>query len=225
MSVSQDNSASVTDLAPRDHVKRVARLLIAERGVRDVSVREIAQAASHRNLGVVAYYFGTKDKLIAEILTDGAERIEAMRAVHLDALEQAGGPATIAEAVGAIVRPSAAFSETDTVHGEGFNRFLFQLSMNNGSLIDRTLAGRWNLGYQRSLSHLRRLTPHLTMAEQNRRFLFLGSYVSSLLASREAVLADREREHRMWRSDETLEDIIRTAAALVTAPSGSSNTP
>ena len=225
MSVSQDNSASVTDLAPRDHLKRVARLLIAERGVRDVSVREIAQAASHRNLGVVAYYFGTKDKLIAEILTDGAERIEALRAVHLDALEQGGGPTTIEAAVGAIVRPSAAFSETDTVHGEGFNRFLFQLSMNNGSLIDRTLAGRWNLGYQRSLSHLRRLTPHLTTAEQNRRFLFLGSYVSSLLASREAVLADREREHRMWRSDETLEDIIRTAAALVTAPSGSASKP
>lgn len=218
MTSSQEKSAGRSELAPRDQIKRVARLLIAERGVRNVSVREIAQCANQRNLGVVAYYFGAKDKLIAEILTDGAERIEALRTVHLDRLEAVGGPASVEDAVGAIVLPSAIFSETDQAYGEGFNRFLLQLSLSNASLIDDTLEGRWNLAYQRSLSHLRRHTPHLSAAQQNRRFLFLGAYVSSMLASRETVLADQGREHRMWRSDETLKDIIRTASAIVTAP-------
>jgi AcrR family transcriptional regulator len=218
MTTSQAPSEAPGALSPRILIKRTARLLIAERGVRDVSVREIAQAANQRNLGVVAYYFGTKDKLIAEILTDGAERIEALRNAHLDQLEAKGGPETIEEAIAAIIIPSATFSDEDLVYGRAFNRFLLQLSLNNSGFIDETLAGRWNLGYQRCLAHLRRLTPELGKAEQSRRFLFMGTYVGAVLASREAAIADADREHRMWRSKETLDDIVRTTAAMMAAP-------
>lgn len=217
MAISQEVSEGGGETAPRLLIKRTARRLIAERGARNVSVREIALAAHQRNLGVVAYYFGTKDALIAEILTDGAERIEALRTAHLDALEAKGGPTSVLEAVEAIVAPSAAFSDNDPVYGEAFNRFLLQLSLSSEALIDRTLAGRWNAGYQRCLAHLRTLTPGLTRSEQGRRFLFLGSYLAGVLAAREAAMADADREHRMWRSRETLDDIVRTAAALITA--------
>lgn len=216
----QDDSNPRADNGPRTQIKRAARLLFAERGLRDVTVREIAKAAGQRNLGAVAYYFGAKDRLIAEILTDGAERIEALRRAHLQSLEADGGPHTVEAAVAAIVRPSATFSDSDPIYGSGFNRFLTQLSLNNRTFIDQTLEGRWNGGYQRCLSHLRRLTPQLSAADQSRRFLFLGSYIGGLLASRETVLADTEREHRTWRAAETLDDIIRTAAAILTAPSG-----
>ena len=66
-------------------IKQVARRLFAERGVHDVSVREIAHAARQKNLGVVAYYFTTKDGLIREILIDGAERIEDRRRMSFGA--------------------------------------------------------------------------------------------------------------------------------------------
>lgn len=203
---------------PRVKLKQAARRLIAEHGVSNVSVRQIGQAAGQKNRGVVAYYFGTKDNLISEILIDGASRIEAQRRAYLDALEAEGGPSTLIEAVEAIVMPSAEFSE-DEVQGRYFNRFLLQLSFNNSELIDRTLEDGWNVGYQRCLSHLRRLMPDKTRAEQNRRFLFLGSYLSGLLAQREAMLADPARAHPTWRSKETLRDIIQTAAAILEAPS------
>ncbi|MEZ5553511.1 MAG: TetR/AcrR family transcriptional regulator [Pseudomonadales bacterium] len=202
----------------KPHIKRVARYLFAERGVHDVSVREIAQAAGQRNLGVVAYYFGTKEQLIREILIDGAERIEARREEHLRGLEENGGPHSVRCVVEAIVLPSARFAEQDEVYGSCFNRFLAQLSFTSADLIDRTLEGRWNRGYQRCLGHLRRLLPDLTRAEQNRRFLFLGSYISTLLAQREFMLADPDRDHPTWRSKTTLDDIVRTATALLTAP-------
>jgi AcrR family transcriptional regulator len=202
----------------RQQLKRVARELIAERGLRNVSVREIALAANQRNLGVVAYYFGTKENLVREILIDGAERIEALRETYLRELESAGGPGSVGEAVAAIVLPSARFSETDELYGSYFNRFLAQLSFSNPELIDDTLEGRWNRGYQRCLTHLRRLLPHLSRAEQGRRFVFLGSYVGALLAQREHMLADGARTHPTWRADATLDDIVRTATALVQAP-------
>jgi len=57
--------------------------------------------------------------------------------------------------------------------------------------------------------------PQLTRAEQSRRFVFLHAYAGAVLAAREAALADAQHEHRMWRTGETLEDIIRTAASLL----------
>lgn len=219
MPSSQSVSPERADAPLAHELKRVARLLIAERGLRNVTVREIAAAAGQRNLGIVAYYFGTKDRLIRDILIEGAARIEARRGEHLAALEAGGGPATVREAVGAIVSPAAAFSDEDQLHGTGFNRFLLQLSLSDSRLIDETLAGKGNQNYQRCLAHLRRLTPHLSTAQQNRRFLFLGSYVSGLLAARETILADSAANHPTWRSAETLDDIVATAAAILEAQS------
>ena len=215
-----NDSPPNSDGEPRRTLKRVARRLIAEHGVRDVSVRQIAKEAGQKNMGAVAYYFGTKDKLISEILIDGASRIEEQRRKHLDELEARGGPHSMTEAVEAIVLPSAEFSDHDQEYGSFFNRFLMQLSHNKTDLIDRTLEGRWNRGYQRCLKHLRRSMDHLSPAEQNRRFLFLGAYLSSLLAQRETMLADRTHSHPTWRSSATLQDIIQTATAILKAPRG-----
>lgn len=198
-------------------IKQVARRLFAERGIHDVSVREIAQAANQRNLGVVAYYFTTKENLIREILIDGAERIEARRHAYLKELEAAGGPKTVEEAVAAIILPSARFAEEDAEYGSFFNRYLHQLALCGSDLIDRTLEGRWNTGYQQCLKDLRQMLPHLTKAEQNRRFVFMGAYIGALLAQRELMLADTTGHHPTWHSKETLDDLVRTTAALLKA--------
>lgn len=217
MEVNSSLSPPGADSEPRRTLKQVARRLIAERGVRSVSVRQIGEAAGQKNRGVVAYYFGTKENLLSEILIDGAQRIEARRQAYLDAMEAEGGPGTITEAVRAIVLPSAGFSE-DEENGKYFNRFLLQLSFSDPELIDRTLEDGWNTGYQRCLRHLRRLMSNRTRSEQSRRFVFLGTYLGALLAQREALLDDPAGTHPSWRADATLEDIIRTAAAILEAP-------
>lgn len=215
--IADDALPSAGDSETRRRLKRVARRLFAERGVREVTVREIAREAGQRNQGAVAYHFGSKEALIVELLIDGAARIEARRREYLDRLEEAGGPATVEEAVAAIVIPSAAFSDEDEEYGAWFNGFLLQLSAGDTDFVDRHLAGRWNSGYQRCLQHLRRLMPAQSRAVQNRRFVFLASYVGGLLAQREAKFADGKR-HPTWRARATLDDIVRTAAALLSAP-------
>jgi AcrR family transcriptional regulator len=200
----------------RRKLKRAARRLFAERGIREVTVREIAREAGQRNQGAVAYHFGTKEALVTELLIDGAARIEARRRLFLTELEARGGPQTVEQVVAAIVVPSAAFSDEDDEYGAYFNRFLLQLGAVDSSFVDRALEGRWNEGYQRCLTHLRRLMPDFPPRVQNRRFVFLGNYVSGLLAQREAKMVDGLR-HPTWRARDTLDDIIVTAAALVAA--------
>jgi len=217
MGVNQPAASAARDSATRRALKQTARRLFAERGIREVTVREIAREAGQRNQGAVAYHFATKDALVAELLIDGAERIEARRGALLARLEADGGPVSIREAVRAIVVPSAAFADEDDEHGSFFNRFLLRLSMHEPGFVDRTLAGRYNVGYQRCLAHLRRLMPTIPREAQNRRFIFLGSYLASLLAQREAILADTQSEHPHWRSEKTMEDLIATAAALLEA--------
>ena len=216
--------SNVVPLAPpadsetRRALKRVARRLIAERGARSVTVREIAEAAGQRNRGAVAYYFGSKERLLAEILIDGAERIDARRALMLAAMEAEGGPRDVAEAVAAIVIPSAELSVADAEHGAFYNGFLLQVSTSDPAFVDRTLEGHGNQTYQRCLEHLRVLMSVRERPVQNRRFVFLGLYVSALLAQREAMFADRLIHHPTWRSDDMLHDMVRTAAALLDAP-------
>ncbi|MES2032881.1 MAG: TetR family transcriptional regulator [Pseudomonadota bacterium] len=202
----------------RRRVKQAAGRLFAERGLKEVTVREIALAAGQKNLGVVAYYFSTKEALIREILIDGAMLIEARRLAHLEVMEAAGGPATVLEVVEAIVLPCVDLVAYDEAGATFFNRFLLQLSLGAEGLIDTTLEGRLNTGYQRCLQHLRGLMPDMPLAAKNRRFVFLAAYVGSLLAQREAMMADAGRSHDTWRSSATLADIVRTASALIEAP-------
>jgi AcrR family transcriptional regulator len=203
---------------PRHRIKVVARRLFADRGIRDVTIREIAREAGQKNVGVVGYYFGNKEGLVAEILVDAARLIEARRNAHLDRLEAEGGPRTVREAVEALVLPSVQFGADDAEHGEGFNRFLLHLSQSDPGFIDRTLEGRWNVGYQRCLTHMRRLMPDMPPTAKNRRFVFVGAYVSALLAVREAMMDDPARGHPGWGSDATLQDIVQTTTAILDAP-------
>lgn len=212
-----DGGLRTADGDTRRTLKRTARRLFAQRGIGEVTVREIAREAGQRNQGAVAYHFGTKEALVTEILTDGAARIEARRHRFLGQLEAAGGPAALREAVAAIVIPSAAFSDEDEEYGAWFNRFLLQLGAHDPQFVDRALEGRWNQGYQRCLAHLRRLLPGCPRRVQNRRFVFLGAYVSALLAQREARMIDGLR-HPTWRARATLDDIVLTAAAMLEAP-------
>jgi AcrR family transcriptional regulator len=213
------SSESATDKPlVKTEIKRAARRLFAEHGIADVTVRQIARAAGQRNLGVVGYYFGTKENLVKAVLVDGAMVIERIRNATLDDLESRQRPPTIREVVEAMIYPSIEHG-ADEPGGVGyFDRFMLDLSLNHPSLIAEGLQGKWNEGYQRCLQHLRDLMTDLEPSEKNRRFIFLGSYISSILALRETILSDTSRQHLTWQSPSTLNDIVTTAVAILTAP-------
>ncbi len=199
-----------------EHLKAVALRLFAERGIDGVTVRQIAEAAGQKNHAVVGYYFGSKEALVRELIVDGARAIDIRRNAWLDSCEAKGGPHTVAEVIEGMIETSL---DPDASPGdESFNRFFTLLGLSHRAFFMEALEGRWNTGYQRCLEHLRRLMPEMPAAKKNERFVFLGSTLGAVLASRESELSDKSRPHRMWQSGATLNHAAKVIAAMIEAP-------
>ena len=199
-----------------EHLKAVALRLFAERGIDGVTVRQIAEAAGQKNHAVVGYYFGSKEALVRELIVDGARAIDIRRNAWLDSCEAKGGPHTVAEVIEGMIETSL---DPDASPGdESFNRFFTLLGLSHRAFFMEALEGRWNTGYQRCLDHLRRLMPEMPAAKKNERFVFLGSTLGAVLASRESELSDKSRPHHMWQSGATLKHAAKVIAAMIEAP-------
>lgn len=199
-----------------EHLKAEALRLFAERGIDGVTVRQIAEAAGQKNHAVVGYYFGSKEALVRELIVDGARAIDIRRNAWLDSCEAKGGPHSVVEVIEGMIETSL---DPDASPGdESFNRFFTLLGLSHRAFFMEALEGRWNTGYQRCLDHLRRLMPEMPAAKKNERFVFLGSTLGAVLASRESELSDKSRPHRMWQSGTTLKHAAKVIAAMIQAP-------
>ncbi len=78
--------------AGRARLIEAARTLFAERGIDNVSMREVTRAAGQRNTNAVQYHFGGREKLLAAVIRPHHERVAAERVVLLDALEAGSAP-------------------------------------------------------------------------------------------------------------------------------------
>ena len=83
-----------------------ARQLFAERGVEDVSLREISRAAEQRNVSALQYHFGDREELLRAVMEPYHHEVDARRHALMDHLES--GKAELRDYAGALVRPPAA---------------------------------------------------------------------------------------------------------------------
>lgn len=214
----EKTAVAAKPLSAREQIKLAARRLFAERGIDGVTVREIVEASGQKNHGALSYYFGTKEALVRELVVDGAKLIDIRRNAFLDRLEAEGGPNGIREVVEALVYPSINLAEETETAEDSYIRFIALLGMSHREFFMEALENRWNSGYLRCLDHLRRLMPPMPAAAKNQRFIFLGAFLTSVIAAREAALADRSRPHPMWRSEATLHHFIGLLTAMLAAP-------
>jgi AcrR family transcriptional regulator len=91
----------------RDRILRAAELLLAEKGIDGVSLREVNRAAGQSNTGAVQYYFGDRAGLVVAVIARHRTDDEMRRHTLLDAYERRGR-ADLAALAGALVMPLAA---------------------------------------------------------------------------------------------------------------------
>lgn len=201
----------------RDQIKLAARRLFAMRGIHGVTTREIVAATGQRNGGSLHYYFRTKEALVRELIVDGARLIDARRNLALDSLEANGGPRTLRDVLEILVWPSTNLGESDGEE-DSYIRFISNLGLQERELLDDTLAGQWNGGYQRCLTHIRLLVPDIPPRLLQQRLVFLSLSLRAIMAAREAAL-DHPREHRhFWTAPETMDNLIDWLEASLVGP-------
>jgi AcrR family transcriptional regulator len=202
------------DTSTRDLLKLAARRLFAHRGLDGVSVRDIVLAAGQRNSGSLHYYFGTKENLARELVSDGAKLIDQRRNGQLDDIERAGGPRRLREVIEVLVWPSTGLAGE---HGEEdtYIRFITLLQMSHRQLFLDALEGRWASGYERCLAHIRRLLKDIDPAIVTQRLVFMSLFMRAAMSSREAALEAGSQSHHFWSAEITMQNLIDTIEGIL----------
>lgn len=104
----------------RRRIIEAAERLFAQRGIARVSLREILAAAGQRHKAAVRYHFGSKQRLIEEILDHRVGAIDQHRSALLTAIEAGGNGDPLRAIVEAQVQPFFEFIKP----GSYFLRFL-----------------------------------------------------------------------------------------------------
>jgi AcrR family transcriptional regulator len=109
--------------ATREALLRQAERLFARRGLYQVQVREIVEAAGQRNVSALNYHFGSREGVLDAILTLHGEPTDIARG---ELLALVGKDASTRDLVAALVVPYAA--HLTTPDGRDYLRIVAQLS-------------------------------------------------------------------------------------------------
>ncbi|MES9968519.1 MAG: helix-turn-helix domain-containing protein [Candidatus Thiodiazotropha sp.] len=205
-----------TDTSSAGKLKRAALELFGKHGIHGVTVREIATAAGQKNSASIGYHFGSKEALIKELIVDGASLIDERRNQLLDAMDAKGGPKSIREIVEVMIYPSIGLS--DSGEPDVYTRFLLAVVFDDRATFMSALEDRWNSGYQRCLTHLRKLMPNMPEEIKGQRFIFIEAYIQSVLAMREVRLLGEDHKISMWMKEDTMRHFIQTIVAILDMP-------
>jgi AcrR family transcriptional regulator len=198
----------------REKIKLAAQRLFAQRGLADVTVRDIIDAAGQKNGGSLHYYFGTKEALIKELVADGASVVNAERTRRLEEIESRGGPVSLREILRLFADPLAGGI------GDGFEpdyiAFINRLAVEHYDLLMEAMeAGRRDSSYRRALEHIRGFLPDLPRRLFDQRIKLMTLYVVAALSSRRGAHGDWAD---LWNDPAAAENLLDTVEGLLGQP-------
>ena len=116
---------------------RAAEKLIAERGMDDVTIREILAEADQKNTSALQYHFGNLRGLISAIQMERARETTAKRAELLEALLERRAKPELRDLCELMIRPAFELARADA----GFRRYIqafgHELVLLESSALDR----------------------------------------------------------------------------------------
>lgn len=199
--------------ATRDLILATAERMYAERGVHDVSNRQISEAAGQGNNTAVGYHFGTKTDLVRAIVRKHAEPVEARRR---ELIAELGADPDVRDWVTVLVR-----SATDHMGSLGTPswpaRFSAQL-MNDPALREIQLQeSRTSPSLQRVVDGLGEHLAELPPAVRIERGDMARHLIIQMTAEFELALAEgRPTARATWQ--EMADGLIDGIVGLLTAP-------
>lgn len=211
-------SATPDDNDPRstrDKILDGAEAVFADKGYNGASTRDIA-AAADANLGMIPYYFGSKENLLKEVIQRRAvpeleERATAVRAV----LAKAGdGVPDIAAILRADLLPQFHRRRENAAH----RRLAGRISTDPSPEVRRVVNEVYSREALVSDLALRRACPHLSDEEFYWRFYCLFGAVQYVLADVGKIQTLAGPDFMTSDSDAALKFVVRFLEAALHAP-------
>lgn len=147
----------------REGIIREAELLFARKGYEGTSVREITQAAGV-NLAAVNYHFGSKEKLLVELLDRVVAPINRERMRLLDEAEEAG-EADVEELLAAFLLPDLHVLDELRSRDPDLPRFVSRMYSEGSELMIEVMGRQFAETQRRFFSAFHRCLPGLSRDE------------------------------------------------------------
>ncbi|WP_139320415.1 TetR/AcrR family transcriptional regulator [Saccharomonospora sp. CUA-673] len=208
-SVARDDRAQAT----RDAILSTAERLFAERGVYNVSNRQISEAAGQGNNAAVHYHFGTKHDLIAALVD---RHLTAQRRRRATYVAQLGANPTLRDWVACVVLPV-------TDHLAELGRPTWQARFKAQLVTDPTLqavlddTNALDAALQTTIDGVHRCVTHLPAPVRAERADITKHLMVHMAADRERAIArDLPTPRATWR--EAAEGLIDAIVGIWEAP-------
>ena len=169
---SGDSHAALADTPTQ--LLDVAESLFAQRGIDNVSIREIVRAAGQSNLSAAHYHFGSREALVGALMARRIRYINVIRHRHLDELEAAGRSTCVHALVEATVRSLGGVVKS-TPWGPDYVRVAAQVILGSRAQVQPFLDPETMSGQLRCRTLLRRLLGHLPAQVFKDRFWILNN--------------------------------------------------
>lgn len=200
----------------RLHLKKTALKLFAQRGIENVSVRDIQVAAGQKNNGSITYYFSSRDALIREIVADVAAVLDEDNNRRLDLLEARGGPRSVRE-VAEILLPIVEREGEDSAEGHYQLQFFTSVLITRRDLLFEATEGA-DRATRRCFQHIVQLAPEMPRGILRQRLQLMLLFALSAGASMEAGKEDHRSWSRLWGQQSAKPNLADLMAGLIVAP-------
>jgi AcrR family transcriptional regulator len=198
----------------RDHIKRVAMSLFGERGVEGVSTREIIAAVGQKNVSLLSYYFGSKDALLRELIADVVRVVDADRSRLLRDMEAAGGPHSVRDVLGILVRHPRLSYPPSQASGP-VAAFIDMMLATKADLMFETIGPELGPATRACLEHLRRMAPGLPEPILSQRLRLAILLAFSALSSQRDAAAQPDAWPDGWNSPLAVENLTDALQGLL----------
>ena len=205
----------MADTDTRDKLVAAAERLFAERGVDNVSLREINRAAGQKNVAALHYHFGSRRALMLAIFERRMSGINRRRLEMVDAIAASGREADCHDIVSAMVLPLAE-QLVDPARGGHYVRFLAQAVADPGVDLGDLVRGRFDHGIAVTKRLLRTLLTDVPPEIIEQRIHLAATQMVYALADQERHRARAETPTGdLWLFVDNLVDSI---AGMLVAP-------
>jgi len=207
-----------TSARTREQLILAGERLFAERGLDNVSLRQINSAAGQRNSSAAHYHFGSKEALVSALYHYRLGHLDARRTELMQQRAAAGAPRTVGALVEVVLLPIVEEVETSE-GGQYFIRFLSQMLCHPKLDLVNMWRTRLNDSMGVVFAEMRDALPELPTEVFGHRFGLMWLLAINTLADRERISSRPDTKLEYRASHELFISSLRDAlTGLISAP-------